>query len=268
EATGNFEKYDIGAAAKSIAALAEDLSRWYIRRSRRRFQHSESKKDFENASAVFGFLLFEISKLIAPLTPFFSEALYKSLVVSHKSSVHFENWPKADKKMIDNELLDLMKEIRRLASLALAKRAEAGIKVRQPLQKLKVKSQKFKVSKELLKILSDEINVKKIIFDSEIKDEIELDVNITPELKAEGIVRETIRMIQDLRQDAGLKQKDRIILMVQAPDILEKILMNVDLSLKQGVGARTVEFKKTGKFSAEINSRIDDWPVWFGIRKV
>ncbi|MEK7146715.1 MAG: class I tRNA ligase family protein, partial [Patescibacteria group bacterium] len=269
-ATASFEKYDIGGAAKEISGLTDDLSRWYIRRSRRRFQRSENKKDFAAASGTLGFLLIEISKLIAPLTPFFSEALYKSLAGGKGDSVHFQNWPVLQKGFTDKELLQEMAEIRKFASLALAERAEAGIKVRQPLQKLKVKSLQLKVKDdvELLKILKDEINVKEIIFDSEIKEEIELDVQITPELKAEGILRETVRMIQDLRQDAGLKQKNRIVLLIQASGALEKILSAGSKVIKQETGSRIIEFKKSSKFSAEINSRIDDWPIWLGIRKV
>lgn len=274
--TEKFEQYDIGGAAKAVSEFVEDLSRWYIRRSRRRFQRPESKEDFEAASAALGFVLKEISKLAAPFVPFFSEALYKSFVAPNAKgqmpSVHLEDWPVADKKFIDKELLRQMAEIRQFASLALAKRAEAGIRVRQPLASFKIKrkteNEEWKDREELLKILSDEINVKKIIFDSEIKDVIELDINITPELKAEGILRETVRIVQDLRQDAGLKQKDRIVLMIEAPEALAKILFGGEKLLKRDTGSKIIEFKKSGKFSAEINSRIDDWSIRLGIRKV
>lgn len=138
QATAYLERYEVGDAARVIERFIDDLSRWYIRRSRRRFQparrsgggggkpdpSADGQKDHLSASQTLGFVLRETSKLIAPFTPFFAEGLYKSLVSNADVSVHLENWPKA--AAFDRKVLDAMEETRRLASVVLAKRAEAG----------------------------------------------------------------------------------------------------------------------------------------------
>ena len=100
-ATIHMDKYEIGDAARLIEDFVGDLSRWYIRRSRRRLQKPESKKEYAEVSTVFGYVLVELSKLMAPFTPFFAEALHKSLAQNVKASVHLEDWPKTEKKFID-----------------------------------------------------------------------------------------------------------------------------------------------------------------------
>ena len=136
-----------------------------------------------------------------------------------------ENWPNLNKKLIDKNLLDSMAEVRKIASLALEARAKAGIKVRQPLQQLRIKDLGLRIkSEELLGILKDEINVKEIIFDSKIKDELELDTKITPELKAEGQLRELMRIVQDLRKEAGYTPKDKIYLWLELPKEIESAI--------------------------------------------
>jgi len=269
QVTENLEKYEVGGAGKALEIFADDLSRWYIRRSRTRFQRPEDKKDFELASAILGYCLLELSKLLAPFTPFFAEALYKSLITSHSSSVHLEDWPEANKKEIDYGFLEKMEEVRRLASLALALRAEKGIKVRQPLKTLEVRSEKLDVrDKELIEILKNEMNVKEVKWNLKMDGEVNLDLEITPELKEEGLVRELARMVQGLRHDANYVPKDRIALMVEASKELRGVWERNTDSLKKEVGAKSVEFKKSEKFDAEINTKLDNQPIWIGVRKL
>jgi len=270
KATNNLEKYEIVEAAREIEKLIDDLSRWYIRRSRRRFQRSENKKDLELASAILNKTLSEISKLIAPFTPFFADALYGSLDNKKFASVHLEDWPKADKKLIERKLIEGMEEVRELASLGLAKRAQAGIKVRQPLALLKIKNQKSKIKiiEELLKVLAEEINVKRVIYDEKIKEDIELDTKITPELKEEGIIRGLVRMVQDLRQEAGLKPQDKIQLFVYAEGAVKNILNNRSKELLKEVSAKALDLKKSDKISAQIETQLDSNKIWIGIRKI
>ena len=157
-----------------------------------------------------------------------------------------------------------------MASLVLAKRLEAGIKVRQPLASLSIKHQvsSIKRNKELLDILKDEVNVKEIVFAPKIKEEIELDTKITPELKEEGILRELVRLIQGLRQKAGYLPKDRIMLMVEGPADLKAILEKNEDFLKKEVNAQDIKLKHSTKFDAELNTKLNDWQVWLGIRKI
>ncbi len=276
QATEGLEKYDVGSAGKALESFADDLSRWYIRRSRPRLQRPDDMKDYANASATLGFCLLELSKLLAPFTPFFADALYMSLadpVKSHSdhgaSSVHLASWPEADKKATDFPLLEKMEEVRRLSSLALAIRAENGVKVRQPLQKLEVKSKKLDVrDEELLAILRDEVNVKEIKWNYEMEDELAFDLVITPELKEEGLLREVVRMVQGLRHDANYVPADAIELMIEGSTEVENALNAHMARLKNDVGAKKVELKKSAKFDAELNSKLEDQPVWIGVRKI
>ncbi len=271
--TEKMEAYELTEATRILMDFIDDLSNWYLRRSRKRL----------SSLPTLSYVLLETSKLMAPFAPFISEAIYKSIEADSRGSirkleansrrslsVHLENWPKVNKRLIDKNLLETMMEIRRLASLALAKRLEAGIKVRQPLASLKIKSQisNLKNKEDLLNILKDEINVKKIVFDSGIQEEIELDMQITAELKIEGVLRELTRLIQGLRQDAGYQPKDRIVLMIEGPADLKAILEKNEDFLKKEVKAKNIELKRSTKLDAELNTKINDWQVWLGIRKI
>lgn len=270
EATKKLNSYEIGEAARLIELLVDDLSRWYIRRSRRRPEMKET----------LGFVLWELSKMIAPFAPFLGEALHQSLKDEEKhfrenagkcSSVHLEDWPKAEKRAIDKELTELMQYVRQIAAVVLAKRSEVGIKVRQPLLsvKIKTKDERFKKNKELLDVLKEEINVKEISFDDSMVNEIELDINITPELREEGMAREFTRLIQDLRKEANLKPKDNMMIFIEGHADLEKMLVNNLTTLKNDVNASSIEFKRTDKFDIElISGKIDSYVFWVGLRKI
>jgi isoleucyl-tRNA synthetase len=143
---------------------------------------------------------------VAPFIPFTAEHIYQEL--EGEDSVHLRDWPKVEKKLIDEKLEEEMTKVREICSLALQKRAETNLKVRQPLGKLRVKSQKLKV--EFADLIKDEVNVKEVIFEPELKNQIELDITITKELKEEGIVRDFIRNIQARRKEMGLTPKDEI----------------------------------------------------------
>jgi isoleucyl-tRNA synthetase len=142
EVTEKLDVYDITGAGRMIENfVVNDLSLWYIRRSRTRFQNPASAKDFKEASATLSFVLLQTSKLAAPFIPFLSEHIHGSLKA--KGSVHWEDWPKPEKR--DEKLEQEMSRVRDIVAKALAERAKAGIKVRQPLAKLKVKSEKLKI---------------------------------------------------------------------------------------------------------------------------
>jgi len=168
-----------------------------------------------------------------------------------------------------------MAEIRKIASLALEARAAAGIKVRQPLQKLKIKNLKFKINENLLNILRDEINVKEIIFDPKIKNEVELDTKITPELKAEGQLRELVRLIQDLRKKAGLIPQNKINLAIETDEAGEKFIKDFENEIKKGTNSIEIELAKIGgeetKPRTEFNSnawvKIDELKFKIEIKK-
>ncbi|MEK7630020.1 MAG: class I tRNA ligase family protein [Patescibacteria group bacterium] len=267
EVTKKIESYEVVEATKNIENFVQDLSRWYIRRSRRRFQKGENPKDYAAASQTLNLALLTLSKLLAPFTPFFAEAVYKSLHTDKHSSVHLESWPKAVKNNSDKKLIDLMNEVRRLASVALAKRAELGIKVRQPLGILKIKNKNLAKEKQLLEILKDEVNVKKVIFDPKIKENVWLDSAITHELREEGWLRELTRVIQDLRQEAKLEPKDKIILSAELPEELSHVFKKNEDFLKKEVNAVILEYRRSNKFDIEIDTKLDEWSFWLALRK-
>lgn len=266
-ATDHMNAYEIGDAARLVEDFVGDLSRWYIRRSRRRLQKPESQKDFAAVSTVFGHTLVQLSKLMAPFTPFFAEALHKSLAHHVKASVHLEDWPKAEKKFIDKNLIEGMAEVRLAASIALAKRAEKGIKVRQPLAELKLKSIKLEGKKALLEILKDEVNVKKITFDKTLTEDVELDTVVTHELMEEGLLRELVRMVQDLRQEAGFSPKDVIVLHIDGPEELHFIVRNNEAFAKREVNAKAIELKRTTQCNAELTTKLGEYDIWIAVRK-
>ncbi|HVO28661.1 MAG TPA: class I tRNA ligase family protein [Candidatus Paceibacterota bacterium] len=279
-ATKKLDAYQIREAAFDIEAFIDDLSRWYIRRSRKRLQRPESQADHDAASATLGFVLAELTKLMAPFTPFFSEALYAAMG-GGKASVHLEAWPvmkeigakstrdkSAGAKSGERGLIEGMRAVRELAAAGLAKRAEAKIKVRQPLATLMIKDATLKLSKDLLAILADEVNVKKAVFDAKIAGDVGLDTVITPELREEGLLRDVVRMVQELRQAARLEPKDRIALAIDLPAGIREAVSRHETELKNDVGAEAVEYRRSEKFDAESAAKLDGGDVWIGLRKL
>jgi len=269
--TRHLDAYEIREAALIIEGFVDDLSRWYIRRSRRRFQKPENQKDFEQASATLGYVLSETAKLVAPLLPFFSEALYGELriiLAKPAESVHLANWPECQKKIIDKKLIGAMAEVRRLASVGLAKREESKIKIRQPLQTMSVQKKTFAATKELLEILKDEVNVKEIVFNPNLKEEISLDTTITPQLREEGVLRDLTRIVQDLRQKAGYRPQDKIALSVELPNEITGMVSRNEEFFKGEIGAKTIEYKRGTKFDAEIDTKFEHWEIWLAVKKI
>jgi isoleucyl-tRNA synthetase len=198
--------YDIYTAGNLIEKFIDNLSNWYIRRSRKRFWKSESDTDKNSAYQTLYIVLAELSKLMAPFTPFISEEIYKNL--TENESVHLKDFPKANESLIDEELNEEMNLVRNIVSEGLQLRAQAKIKVRQPLSVLSIK---HKVSSEdLINIIKDEVNVKEVVVNDKIE-AIELNTEITEELKLEGQAREIIRHIQEMRKEAGYEVDNRIV---------------------------------------------------------
>jgi isoleucyl-tRNA synthetase len=267
--SGNLNAYNVGSAGREIEKFVEDLSRWYLRRSRQRFQRPESEKDFKEASATLLECLKILSQMLAPFAPFFGEALYLSLPLQPKAaSVHLTDWPEAPKAWSDPKIVKLMAEARDLVVAALAERNAKSIKVRQPLQVLKFSNKDLKTSAGILELVKDEVNVKEAVFDENLKTAVWLDDKITAELRSEGLAREFARMVQDLRQKAGLKPGEEIGLFVAVDSELENILLVHLEELKNKLFARQIEFKKPGSFLAESEDKLDDKPVWIGLNKI
>jgi isoleucyl-tRNA synthetase len=266
EVYGKMDNYDVVSSSRAIKDFISDISLWYLRRSRDRF-----KKGDKQGIKVFKFVLFELSKIMASFTPFISEYIYQK-IGGKKQSVHLEDLPKINKKLIDEKLDEQMEVVREIVGEALAQRAEAGIKVRQPLALLRIKNYdlKFKNNEELLGLIKDEINVKDIVFDSKIKNKIELDIKITPELKEQGIVREVIRGIQGMRKSAGYKPRHKILIRYFGNAELNKILSRNTEFILMELTAKDFLCGKRPKqiFDIEKEFRIDNQNLWLGIKKI
>lgn len=244
--------YDIGKAAKLIQSFTDDLSRWYIRRSRKRLQKSTDERDFKEVSATLGFVLSETAKLLAPFSPFFAEGLYLS-VNPKEESVHLTSWKLSEKLKAENQkLIDEMEEVRNVASAVLAKRAEFGIKVRQPLAMLQIKSEKLK-DLGIIEILKDEINVKEVKVGAKIEEDILLDREITEELKEEGMMREILRAMQEFRQEKKLVPKDKAKMILSATAGILALIKKYEAKFLVEANASGFEYQESGSEFVEIS---------------
>jgi len=268
--TEAMEKYDLTEGSRPIISFVDDLSNWYVRRSRRRFQKPENRKEKNEATQTLYLTLLTLAKLIAPFIPFLAEEIYLGLKKSKMSeSVHLCDWPEPDKKLSDKKLEEKMTELRQVVAQVLAQRAAAGLKVRQPLASLKIKNQKLKTDKELLELIKDEVNVKAIIFDETLKDgEVKLDTKITMELKAEGLAREIVRSLQDMRKEAGLARKDAIFIAWSAS---EKLLKNIftdfgEYMKAESLAREILAYDKKDKYLLEKTIELEEGKLKLGIK--
>ncbi|KKQ91313.1 MAG: Isoleucyl-tRNA synthetase [Candidatus Azambacteria bacterium GW2011_GWA2_39_10] len=272
--TKNLDKYNPASASRAIEEFfIEDLSLWHIRRSRSRFQRPKSEREKELAIATLYLILLDLAKLIAPFLPFLSEEIYLFLKKDKMpESVHLCDWPKSDKKFINRKLEEQMNLVREISANGLALRAKAGIKVRQPLAALKFSISNFqflKNNKELINLIKDEVNVKEIIFDKNIKRDFELDTVITGELKEEGIIRDLARQIQEMRKDGGLMPKDFVKIYFKIDNAeLKNIVEKRQKNLIVNVGAKAVEFVGAVKDGLLIGRHfeLENQSIWIGIQ--
>ena len=294
-------------ATLAFESLLDDLSNWYVRRSRRRYWKTETDLDKNTAYETLWHVLVKMGRVLTPILPFLTEEMYQNLVRSvfpnARESIHHTLWPESDPDAIDQKLIYQMKLARETASQGLSARSNVGIKVRQPLAQVLVyvKEGEAELDDELIEIVQDELNVKDLVFvqdprslisykvlpDNKIlgpkygadfpkakealakldADQVVLLVNkgdkvsagsgfeflpeeiiirtepaeglstgdsnlltvgitteITAELKEEGLAREIIRRIQDLRKQADFEISDRISLTYQATPGLSKAL--------------------------------------------
>jgi isoleucyl-tRNA synthetase len=168
--TFSLDNYDITRGSRLLQDfLIEDLSNWYVRRNRRRFWQSGMEKDKINAYLTLWECLVTFLKLASPYTPFICEELYQELGVKLKKedlpSVHLSSYPQGDDSLIDSSLEEKMEALKRIASLGRAARNKAGIKIRQPLEKMMVILPDEKLKEKLIPMLGlikEEINVKEI----------------------------------------------------------------------------------------------------------
>ncbi|MBR2837114.1 isoleucine--tRNA ligase [Candidatus Saccharibacteria bacterium] len=204
--TEGMEEYNLPKALDGVIPFIDDLSNWFVRRSRRRFSKSGDAEDKFSAYSTLYYILVYLAKLLAPFTPFLAEELYHKLT-GDETSVHLADWPDAGE--INERVLTEMARTREIITDALALRmqksdTEQQIKVRQPLGSLVYSGDQLPEYCE--QIIAEEVNVKKVTHGSELK----LDKTLTESLLREGYARDLIRAIQSARKNAKLSFDDRI----------------------------------------------------------
>ncbi len=204
------KEYDIQRSIRYILPFVDNLSNWYVRRSRKRFWKSEDDADKAVAYKTLHYVLVQLAHVMAPFTPFLAEELYRKL--TGDESVHLRDWPKVGH--INEQVIREMDFVRSVVNEGLSQRSKAQLKVRQPLQSISVSGgEDLGPNKELyLEILKEEINVKQVNLSTKGDVSIELNLEITDELHQEGQAREVVRLVQNARKDAGLEIDDRILL--------------------------------------------------------
>ena len=205
EVTKGMEAYDMSEATRPFDLFVDDLSTWYLRRSRDRMKDGDTA-----VKQTLYVVLKTLAQVIAPFAPFIAEDVWQKLKTeTDEGSVHLAEWPKA-KTITDDELriINEMQNVRTVVTLGLQARQKAGIAVRQPLQELRVTN--YELQDAYFEIVKDELNIKNISVLNGEEQKIELDMNMTPELKLEGNYRELVRAVQDLRKKQGLTPSDKI----------------------------------------------------------
>lgn len=251
--------YNLPGALAPILPFVDDLSNWFVRRSRRRFWKSEDDGDKAEAYQTLHYVMVKLAMILAPFTPFLAEELWQNLVADGdaNNSVHLKNWP--EQKDVDQEILKQMAEVRAVINEGLALRmqksdTEEQVKVRQPLQKL------VYMGEELpdwgVEIVKDEVNVKEV----ERGEATWIDKNISEELAREGFIRELIRSVQSARKKAGLNVDDRIKLSInsEVPEEWKETLMAEVLAL---------ELSKEGNYAYDEIVKVNGESVTISLEK-
>jgi isoleucyl-tRNA synthetase len=259
--TDCLEDYDPTTSGRAIQQFVDDLSNWYVRRSRRRFWKSGADADKLGAYQTLYTCLATVTKLLAPFTPFVAEAMYQNLVRTADpeapESVHLAAWPEADASPVDEGLMHDTRLVMRVVSLGRAARSKAGIKVRQPLAAATAFVHNAAQAEGLRRLegqVLDELNVKRLevidaaeafkgrnavehpkdlvallpegaaLTEDDAGYAIGLDTKITPELADEGLARELVHRIQNARKAAGFEISDRIAVYYSGSERLRSVL--------------------------------------------
>ncbi|MBI2051270.1 isoleucine--tRNA ligase [Candidatus Roizmanbacteria bacterium] len=214
----NLRSYNTKDSAYEIERFVNDLSTWYIRRSRDRvWINSEDQADKKNFYATLYYVLTNLSIILSPFLPFLSEEIYVNL--TKEKSVHLSEWPRVKKLFINDKLEKEMEVVLEIVEKAHAERKEEKIKVRQPLAALTVTTPNA-VSSDVTGLIANEVNVKQIKYKRGKALSIKLDTKITAKLQKEGELRDLVRKIQDARKKMGLLPTQKI--NITLPDKFEE----------------------------------------------
>jgi isoleucyl-tRNA synthetase len=289
------DSYNPTAAARRIEAFVDNLSNWYVRRNRRRFWKGENDADKLAAYTTLYQCLVTLSQLLAPFVPFVAEELYQGLVrgvtKEARESVHLTDFPTPDEAGISDKLNRDVELAMKISSLGRAARAKAGIKVRQPLRQAVV-SVATAGEKEALQNLAaevtEEINVKQLVVATEAKERerfaagvpgysvandakywIAVDVELSPELVAEGLSRELVRHLQNMRRNAGFDITDHITTYYQTEDpLIRQVISDFADYIKQETLSEEITESAPPDGASVEKHRISNGEISMAIRRI
>jgi isoleucyl-tRNA synthetase len=267
------DEYDVAPVTRAVEEFVDDLSVWYVRRSRRRFWKPASDTDKNAAYRTLYDCLTTLTRLLAPFMPFLTEELYQNLVraidAQAPESVHLAAYPEPDPSLIDQRLEAEIAFVRSAVSLGRAAREKSKLKVRQPLSAVMVRTAKPEDRETVLRhadAVKEELNVRDILFTEpgavfppdylveETPDSaVGICTKLTPELENEGLARELVHKIQNLRKEAGFEVADRVVLHYRAsPRLAEAIV-----AFRDYIGRETLALRITDESLADPDIRSD-----------
>ena len=258
---GYMDGYGPTNAGRRIQEFIDQLSNWYVRRSRRRFWRNEGDADKLSGYITLHTCLVTVAKLMAPLAPFVAEEMYQNLVCSvdpsAPDSVHLSEYPAADESLVDQALMEATQLAMKVASMGRAARSKAGLKVRQPLANVLVKIRvpaergyldqvRSQVLEELnikdIQVIEDDAPlVQKVLEEAGYETETILSVenysvsleggymvavngDLSDELREEGLAREVVHRIQGMRRSANFDVTDRIVTYYQGSSEFAEVM--------------------------------------------
>lgn len=249
--TENMDNYKFTEALRPVRLFIDDLSTWWLRRSRERIKQTQDLDESMDALRTLREVLLILSRLLAPFAPFFTEKLYQDLE-GGKMSVHLDKWPKANEGAINEGLLNDMQWVRDVVNAGLEQRVSAKLSVRQALGGIVIliKDEQLytRVAEkiDLHKLIAEELNVLKVEVvkgDTSLADawEAKLDTELTPELKRMGLAREVVRHIMALRKKNDYTPEDRIKLSLTTSDMaMVEILKSMEAEIAEETKADEV----------------------------
>ncbi|MBE6082560.1 MAG: isoleucine--tRNA ligase [Tissierellaceae bacterium] len=233
------DNYDLTKVVRLIQEfVVEDLSNWYIRRSRRRFWKTELDEDKNAVYSTTYEILLGISKIIAPFVPFIAEEIYRNLTGG--ISVHLELYPKEEEKLIDLKLEEKMDLVRKLVGLGRASRESVKIKVRQPLKEVILDGKYESTIRDLIPLIKEELNVKEVVFEKDLTHL--MNYSLKPNYKVAGSIlgpkiKSFAKILQevDTHELVNKLEKGKVILNIDGEDIsIEKDYIIVKITAKEG----------------------------------
>jgi isoleucyl-tRNA synthetase len=231
--TEQVDNFKLLEPVRAIRDFIDDLSTWYVRRSRERLKEGDT-----DAKQTLYVVLKTLAQVMAPFAPFAAEDIWQKLKNENDAmSVHMTMWPESKQQETREGILEKMKTLREVVSEGLKARQVLNIPVRQPLASV---STSVLLDANLVAILKEELNVKEVVFAKSETFEVKLDATITSELKREGEYRELVRMVQDMRKKEGLQPQDGIALTL--PAVYKETLVGFEDELKKTVSADTVAY--------------------------